>query len=97
LLVVLREGISIKRGLYRQWEKVEENTSVEPSIVALPSLVQPFSGLWAEVSLDGIILFDRSQKIRQYLFRVRQAIANGILRRERTHGQNYWVHEPKVA
>jgi len=97
LLVVLREGVSIKRDLYRQWEKVEENTSVEPSIVALPSLDQPFSGLWAEVALDGIILFECSQKIRHYLYKARQAIANGSLRRERAHGQNYWVHEPKGA
>lgn len=95
LLVVLREGKVIKRELYRKWEKNEG--SVEPAIVALPSLNQAFTGLWAEISIDGIILFERDQKIRQTLRKVRQAIADGMLRRERAHGQNYWVHETKVA
>ncbi|NDC24655.1 MAG: hypothetical protein EBZ49_11095, partial [Proteobacteria bacterium] len=62
-----------------------------------PDLKQAVTGLWAEVSIDGIILFERNYKIRHYLFKVRQAIANGLLRRERSHGQNYWVHETKVA
>lgn len=104
LLIVLRQGIKIRRELYRKWEKVEAQIgsdslglALEPSLVALPHPEQGFSGLWAEISIDGIILFDRSQKIRQTLCRVRQAIAEGTLRRERAHGQNYWVHETKVV
>ncbi|NBX91940.1 MAG: toxin-antitoxin system HicB family antitoxin [Proteobacteria bacterium] len=96
ILVVLKQGLSIKRELYRKWDE-SSGLLVEPSIVALPDLRQAFTGLWAEVSIDGIILFERNYKIRHYLFKVRQAIANGLLRRERSHGQNYWVHETKVA
>ena len=104
LLIVLREGVAIKRELYRKWEKTETQLAsetsqclVEPSIVTLPSLNSLPSSLWAEVSIDGILLFEQTQKIREYLFKVRQAIANGALRRERTHGQNYWVRQTKVA
>lgn len=96
LLVVLQEGVSIKRDLYRKWDVVEA-TGVEPSIVALPAVKSPPSSLWAEVSIDGILLFEKTQKVRDYLVKVRQAIANGTLRRARTHGQNYWVHETKVV
>jgi len=96
LLVVLKRGLSIKRELYRKWDE-SSGLLVEPSIVALPDFKQTVTGLWAEVSIDGIILFERTDEIRHYLFRVRQAIANGLLRRERSHGQNYWVHETKVA
>ncbi|NBV51016.1 toxin-antitoxin system HicB family antitoxin [bacterium] len=94
LLVVLREGGSIKRDLYRKWDALEA-TCVEPSIVALPASKNVPSSLWAEVSIEGILLFERNQKVRNYLVKVREAIANGVLRRERTHGQNYWVHDTK--
>ena len=104
LLVVLREGTAIKRELYRKWDKAETQSNsgtsqcfTEPSIVALPKLSDAFSGFWAEISIDGIILFERDQKIRHTLRQVRQAIADGMLRRERAHGQNYWVKETKGA
>lgn len=104
LLIVLTQGMKIKRELYRKWEKAESHFSseslgsaLEPSLVALPNPDQAFSGLWAEISIDGMILFDRSQKVRQTLCRVREAIADGTLRREKAHGQNYWIHEKKAA
>ena len=53
--------------------------------------VRGFSGLWAEVALDGTVLFDRGWMLSARLARVRRAIADGRLVRRVVHGQPYWT------
>ncbi|MCY4188977.1 MAG: hypothetical protein OXD30_10890 [Bryobacterales bacterium] len=49
------------------------------------------SGLWAEVALDGIVLWDRDWKLSAQLARIRRRIAGGRLVRRVVHGQPYWT------
>ena len=88
----------INRELYRRWEAVSlAEDRVEPHFVTLPGLDERVSGLWAEVSLDGLIICDRGFAVQRYLRHVRQLIADGRLVPKRMHGQNYWVHTPDGA
>ena len=93
ILVILEAGTKISRDLYRDWEAWDSaDAQIEPHFVALPTLEERVSGLWAEVSLDGIIVFDRDLTVHRYLQHVRHLIAAGKLTAKRAHGQNYWVH-----
>ena len=55
-----------------------------------PAAEGRFSGLWAEVALDGLVLLEREWSLSEHLARVRRAIAAGRLVRRVVHGQPYW-------
>ena len=93
ILVVLEPGTVVTREYYRRWEEnAPENTRIEPHFVTLPHIQARVSGLWAEVSLDGIVIADTNGIVQKYLGRVRHLIASGRLVAKRIHGQNYWIH-----
>ena len=63
LLVVLETGFEITSDLYREFDKKDssflpKNSSVQFAL--LPEDPESVGSLWLEVSLDGIILFDKS-------------------------------------
>jgi hypothetical protein len=96
LLVVVSHDLPLSRDLYRAWDQAPvawEGHPVEPSFVHLPDPSEIPSGLWAEIAMDGIILFERELQVSRWLIRVREFIANGELLRRVAHGQPYWVHE----
>jgi hypothetical protein len=47
--------------------------------------------MWAEVAIDGIVLFERGLRLTEHLVRVRRDIAAGRLVRRMVHGQPYWT------
>lgn len=95
-LVVLDEHIAVSRSLYRAWDKGPAVTwrghRIDPQFVRTPK-DESYSGMWAEVALDGIVLIDRDWRVSAHLSRLRQAIAAGRLVRGVVHGQPYWVQE----
>lgn len=94
LLVVLENETPLTRELYRRWdeEPIEwGGRTVEPHFVHLPAADEPPGGIWAEVALDGIVLFERGLKLSAHLARVRRQIASGRLVRRLVHGQPYWA------
>lgn len=94
LLVVVEERVALGRQAYRSWDESPVTWSgrpVEPHLVHLPAAGQRVSGLWAEVALDGVILFEREYRLSRRLVPIRAAIAEGRLVRRRVHGQTYWV------
>jgi predicted nucleotidyltransferase len=94
VLVVLKPSTKITRDLYRIWEHREPaDSKVEPHFVTLPDLNERVTGLWAEVSLDGLVIFDGHLRVQRYLQYARHLIRSGKLVAKRLHGQNYWVHE----
>lgn len=96
VLVVADSSIPITRGLYRRWDQEPvgwEGRRVEPHFVHLPPPGRWPTGTWAEVALDGIVLFDRSLVLSRRLVEFRKLILNGSLKRRETHGQPYWVRE----
>jgi predicted nucleotidyltransferase len=94
LLVVLDQRSPITRDLYRRWDERRlevEGHEVEPHFVHLPAMKKTGSGLWAEVALDGILLFERGHDVSRYLARVRRDVIEGRLVRRTVHGQPYWA------
>lgn len=94
LLVVAQSSVPITRELYTSWDRRElawEGHSVEPHFVRLIDPRAEVSGLWAEVAVDGIVLFERGLALSKCLVQVRRRIVQGDLVRRLAHGQAYWV------
>jgi predicted nucleotidyltransferase len=93
-LVVLAERVALLRRLYREWDAepvVCDGHPVEPHFVHLPPPKETVAGLWAEVALDGIVLFDPTLVVSHRLAAIRRDIAGGRIVRRVVHGQPYWV------
>jgi hypothetical protein len=94
VLVVLERGASPSRSLYRAWDAAPvswQRRAVEPHFVRLPDVGEPVSGLWAEVALDGVVLFERQLLVSSVLAHVRHEVVAGRLVRRFVHGQPYWA------
>ena len=52
------------------------------------------SGFWAEVALDGLVLFERELVVSRRLAAVRRRVLRGELFRRVAGGHPYWVNEP---
>lgn len=94
LLVVVERGLSLTRSLYRKWDESPirwRGRAVEPHFVHLPPLEETVSGIWAEVAIDGVVLFETGLRISTRLVRVRHDILSGRLVRRKAHGQPYWT------
>jgi hypothetical protein len=94
LLIVLERDRKIERALYRSWDDAPLHWNgclVEPHFVHLPESGSPLTGLWAEVAVDGVVLFERDMRLSRRLAEFRRELASGRLHRRRSHGQSYWV------
>jgi predicted nucleotidyltransferase len=96
ILVVVEASRPITRGLYRRWDEEPvrwQGRSVEPHFVHLPPPDHGPTGTWAEVALEGVVLFDRNLFLCRRLAEFRKLIPDGSVRRREIHGQPYWVTE----
>jgi hypothetical protein len=97
LLVVLERSTRLTRELYRTWDQHEvvwANLPVEAHFAHLPEAGERVSGLWGELALDGIVIFEYDFQISKQLVRIRRDIVSGRIARHVSHGQVYWVaHE----
>lgn len=94
LLIVVDESLPITRTLYEEWDALQLQWGghlVEPHFVHLPPEADVLSGVWAEVAVEGIVLFERELVVSRRLVRIRQQIASGAIVRRVAHGQHYWV------
>jgi len=94
VLVVVDRSVRLTRALYRRWDESPlrwEGRPVEPHFVHRPDPKEAPSGLWAEVAIDGIVLFERGLSLSQALAQIRHAILAGRIVRRTVHGQPYWV------
>lgn len=91
-LIVVDPRLPLSRDLYRAWD-LEPITwrgrRIDPQFVHLPENGQ-ISGLWAELALDGVVLYEIDWKLSAHLARIRRSIAEGQLVRRVVHGQPYW-------
>lgn len=95
-LVVLAERVGLARKLYRDWDEGPvqcDGHPVEEHFVHLPGAEETVAGLWAEVAIDGIVLFDPALVVSRRLAAIRRDIARGRIVRRTVHGQPYWVSE----
>ncbi len=94
VLLVVDRTVPLNRSLYRPWDAdpaTLEGRPVEPQIVHLPEGRGRWGALWAEIAVDGILLFERGLEVSRALLAVRGAIAEGRLVRRVAHGQPYWT------
>ena len=94
LLIVVDPGTPVRRALYRRWDEspvVWNGHPVEPHFVRLPDAGEPPSGFWAEVAVEGVLLLECDPRLSAHLARVRDAVAQGRLRRRAVHGHGYWT------
>jgi predicted nucleotidyltransferase len=94
LLIVLDRQLQITRQLYSAWDEeplVWDGHPVEPHFVQMGDIDTRASGLWAEVAIDGVVLFERNLEISRRLVEVRRQIAAGRLVRHTVGGQGYWI------
>lgn len=95
VLAVVEDRTAISRDLYRRWDAEPSLTwdghRVEPHFVHLPPESETPSGLWAEVALDGVVLFERALAVSERLAAIRRQILAGRVSRRVARGQSYWV------
>jgi hypothetical protein len=94
LLVVVQKRVRLTRKLYRTWDETPlewKGRPVEPQFVHLPDPAGAPTGLWAEVAIDGVVLFERGLSLSMCLIEVRREIAAGRIVRRFAHGQPYWA------
>jgi hypothetical protein len=94
LLVVVENVVELTRELYRRWDADPVrwgDRAVDAHFAHLPGREAPSTGMWGEVALDGIVLFERGLRLTQHLIRVRHDIAAGRIVRRMAHGQPYWT------
>lgn len=93
-MVVLDSRLSLTRKLYTSIDAAsDEFGKIEVHISHLPSLDEGLSSLWAEIALDGIVLYERDFILTRICPLLRYKIAAGEYVRKSTHGQSYWVQK----
>lgn len=93
LLIVVERRVELERSLYREWDDSPlawEGRRVEQHFVHLPPPGAVVGGLWAELAVDGVVLFEQDLVLSQLLVQVRRRIVEGRLVRRTMHGQPYW-------
>lgn len=94
VLIVIDEDVAITRDLYRRWDEAPlawTGHPIEPHFVHLPAEHHPPSGLWGEVAVDGIVLFERDLRLSFRLAALRRSLIEGRFRRRVVHGRGYWM------
>jgi predicted nucleotidyltransferase len=94
VLIVVDEDTEISRDLYRHWEESPlswDDRNVDIHFAHLPTSSDQAGGLWLDVAVDGVTLFDRDLRLSRTLAAIRYAVASGKIIRHHAHGQSYWV------
>ena len=99
LLIVVEDRVELTRELYRRWDSAAlrwGDRPVDTHFVHLPPAEHTVAGVWGEVAIDGIVLFERDFCLSLRLIQVRRDIAAGRIVRRVAHGQPYWS-EPSAG
>ena len=95
VLVVLDASAVVTRDSYRKCDGAPlswDGHPVQVQIVRMPDADHVAGGgLWPEIALDGIVMFERGFVLSRTLVAIRRAIADGRLVRRTAHGQPYWT------
>jgi predicted nucleotidyltransferase len=95
LLVVLESRVELTRDLYRRWDAEPPlrwaGRPVDVHFAHLPAPDAAGAGVWGEVAVDGVVLFERDLRLSARLAAIRRDIAAGRITRHMVHGQPYWT------
>ncbi len=98
ILLVLDKKVKITRKLYSQFDEVSSfSDKVSIHFVTVPDIADSLSGLWCEIALEGIVLFDRDLYVSRLLIVLRKRIMEGEYESKFSHGHRYWIHKSKEA
>jgi hypothetical protein len=104
LLLVMNPDIRIARDLYQLWDEfcregsgAQDSGRISPHFVSLPGSVREAGGLWYEVALDGIALWECDHQVSRFLGSVRAAMGQGKIQRRFLHGSPYWIKDFKES
>lgn len=93
--VIVDRDTGIDRDLYRRWDAEEldwEGRRVDAHFAHPPASDEEISALWADLALDGLVLFDSDLRIARLLGSLRRRLLEGReVERKEVHGQPYWV------
>ena len=95
ILLAAGERVSVSRDLYRNWD-AEPGLSwhghpVSPHFARLRPEFEPVSGFWAEVALDGLVVFDPEWVVSRHLVALRRRISAGEIKQRVAGRRSYWV------
>jgi predicted nucleotidyltransferase len=98
LLIVFESEFQISRGLYRDWDRILETRDIDaggrpisPHFVSLPKGVSDAGGLWYEVAIEGVIIWESNLRISRFLQNIRRAITSRQIERIAHQGYSYWI------
>lgn len=94
VLIVADRSLRLTRGLYRRWDEEPvrwEGRPIDPHFAHLPETSDRPSGLWAELAIDGAVVFERGLAVSRALARIRRDILARKMLRRVVHGQPYWT------
>jgi predicted nucleotidyltransferase len=94
LLIVVDSGLPLTRVLYDRWDHAFspiDASRLSPHFVHLPEDEASAGSLWYEAAVDGIVLFDREDRISRFLRGIRRLMAEGKLQRKSAYGHPYWI------
>jgi hypothetical protein len=94
LLIVVGGEVGVTRTLYEPWDAVDrivDGHRVEPHFVQMRAPAHPIPGFWAEIAIDGVVLYDPDLALGRELIRIRRAILRGSLVRRSAGGHSWWT------
>lgn len=94
VLIVLDRRLPLTRSLYAPWDAAPltwDRRPVEVHLVHLPEPGEVVSGIWGEVALDGLVIYEHAHRVSAYLGALRRAIAEGRFVRKLVRGVPYWT------
>lgn len=94
VLIVLDPGVPLRRASYAVWDSGAprwDGRPIEIHLAHVPRAGGPISGFWAEVALDGLVVFERGRRVSASLGGIRRQIADGRLVRRLVQGHPYWT------
>lgn len=96
VLVVVDRHVAITRDLYRGWDLEPmrwDGRAVDAHFAHQVTTSSGVPGMWMDVAIDGVVLYDRDLELSRRLVELRARVASGHVVRHYVHGHPYWVQE----
>lgn len=94
LLIVLDSSVPIHRSLYQRWDQaLPKDSKYSPQFVHRPLQEESIGSIWLESALEGEVLYDKEDLMKNELVQIRSKIAAGQYQRKTSHGQAYWIRK----
>lgn len=93
-LIILDKTVEITRSLYSWWDediKFSGEAALNPHFAGFPDNLEEVGGIWLEVALHHVILYQHGKKVERLFRNLSDLIDKGAARRLVSNGHPYWV------